>query len=186
MTSGEIALLVSGISLAISAGGFVWNIMQMFIYVKPTLQVTFGIYKVFGTGAPRKELCNLSVTNMGPGPAIVYACIVRERRPGSLRRQLGILNPIEGDPSANPPRSIGPFSGGLPAKLEPGEQKSFYFPFSKDGPLSESVIQFGVNDTYQRNTWCKRKYVRRAKQRFREAFLNDETRARDDKPTDGR
>src|SRR5216683_199073 len=170
MTSGETALLISGISLAISAAGFIWNIMEKFIYVKPGIQVTFGVYTIVATDMPKKRLLSVGVTNMGPGPVILHSCIAKIREPWSLRPQLAMLNPIHGDPSSDEPRSLGPFSGGLPLKLEAGEVKSFYFPFSKDTFLSEQVVRVGVNDTYSRNSWCRRKDVRKAKKKFTEAF----------------
>ena len=113
----------------------------------------------------------LHATNMGPGPAILHSCIVRTRKPWSLKRGLGLLNPIEGNPFAEEPISRGPFSGGLPAKIEAGDTKAFYFPFTKDGILANRDIKrFGVHDTYGRYCWCKRKQMRIVRERHAKSF----------------
>jgi hypothetical protein len=170
MSTGELALLTSGFSLAISIFGFVWSIWQKFIYVRPSVQVAFGIYRIVGGGNTNKRLCNITVTNMGPGPVIVHACLMKLPRKWFRQRQLGHISPIHDDPTSDNPNTIGPFSAGLPAKLEPGEVKAFYFPFAKDAFLAKPMTRVGVDDTYGRLHWCKRGDIRNARLKFAEAF----------------
>jgi hypothetical protein len=159
----------------------------------PTLQVSFGIYNVlaptetgtvsFGiynvlvpteTGTATRSghrLLNLTVTNMGPGPVILFACIGKRKTPWWIRpKKLGLLNPIHGDPIHPKPESIGPFSSGLPAKIDASETKSFYFPYTKDCFLSEQLASVGVNDTYQRNTWCRGRDMHKVNMSYRRDF----------------
>jgi hypothetical protein len=46
MTTHDYALIISLFSIAISIGALLWNVWQKFIFVKPTLQVSFGLYHV--------------------------------------------------------------------------------------------------------------------------------------------
>jgi hypothetical protein len=54
------------------------------------------------------------------------------------------LNPIHDNPLASKPTSLGPFSGGLPAKIDAGEIKAFYFPYTKDCFLKERLRGVGI------------------------------------------
>ncbi len=167
MEAGEWALIVSGFSLATAISGFIWNIWSKFIFVRPDVSVTFNIITVFRGGKFGKTLCSLNVTNMGPGPLIVHMCVVKSRGEHPWKPKLGFINPIHGDPTVPSPQSIGPFSDGLPLKLDVGENKSFYFPFGKACILEEQdLLAIGVNDTFNRNTWCRRRDVKRAQQRY--------------------
>jgi hypothetical protein len=59
------------------------NVIQKLIFVKPSLQVTFGVYDIFeptSDGKAKKSdksLTTLTVTNKGPGSAIISQCVVR-------------------------------------------------------------------------------------------------------------
>ncbi len=77
--------------------------------------------------------------------------------------QIGILNPLEGFP-ASLEHSSGPFSGGLPKKLEIGEQFSVYFPVTKSWFQEDHLIDFGFSDTFDRNHWCPRKYGKKLRE----------------------
>jgi hypothetical protein len=170
MQTADYAFLISLASFAISLLALLWNVWQKYIFVRPQLQVTFGVYRVFDrvpgreTLRPGRQLLNLTATNMGPGPVILYSCIVRSNRsPWWRRGQLGLLNPIHGDPTSATPTSLGPFSGGLPVKIDAAESKTFYFPYDRDCFLATgNVALIGINDTYGRNTWCHRRAVRKA------------------------
>lgn len=132
MTTAEYALVVSIASIFISFGALLWNVWQKFIFVKPTLQVSFGVWRIFQPGIPANEarrLLNLTVTNMGPGPVILSACTGAPEKPWWKRaKSYGLLNPIHGDPADPNPVGNGPFGGGLPAKVDAGEVKSFFSP----------------------------------------------------------
>ena len=170
------ALIISLVSIVTALFSLFWNVWQKFLFIKPSLYVTFQILKIYEPTQEGKiesrdhRLISISVTNMGPGPAMLHACIVRTKKKLWARSQLGLLNPIHGDPTSSNPTSIGPFSSGLPMKIDAGEIKSFYFPYNRDCFLKEGVICAGVNDTYQRNTWCKKSYASKVATRYKKDF----------------
>ena len=170
MSGSEIAILVSGFSLAVALIVLSWNVWEKFIFVKPRLQLTFGIWKVIQNGQIGKSLLSLHVTNMGPGPVIIHSCIALSSTGWFWKKDFGVLNPIHSDPTNDIPTSIGPFSAGLPLKLDAGDVKSFYFPYTENTFLKEHITRVGVSDTYGRNTWCRGKDARKASQKFREDF----------------
>ena len=174
MSSGDWALLIAGVSLAAAFGSLGWNILGKFIFVKPTVQVTFGLNLIIRPGddpVGRKQILTLSATNMGPGSIILNGCICKLRPPGNFQKdKYGNMNPIEGDVEADEPVGIGPFGGGLPAKLEAGEAKSFYFPFTEGTLITNQTTRFGIIDSYGRYSWCKKAAVKRVKEQYVEAF----------------
>jgi len=174
MTPAEYALIVSIASIFISIGTLLWNVWQKFIFVKPSLQVSFGVWRIVQPGIPANEarrLLNLTVTNMGPGPIILNACAAAPKKHWWKRaKSYGLLNPIHGDPAEPNPVGIGPFGGGLPAKMDAGEVKSFYFPYTKDCFLSEHLARVGINDSYHRIFWCRRSDIRKVYQSYERDF----------------
>lgn len=115
---------------------------------------------------------DLTVTNMGPGPVILTSCAAKPIRE-HWRKQpefYGMLNPIHGDPIDPHTTGIGPFGGGLPAKIDAGEMKSFYFPYTKDCFLKDGLARVGINDTYQRIIWCRRSDMKKVYQSYRRDF----------------
>jgi hypothetical protein len=177
MTTADYALIVSIGSAGISLVALLWNVWQKYIFVRPSLQVSFGVFRVFhpaGLGqpvVPGEQLLSMGVTNVGPGPAVIHSCVGRSRRQlWRFRYRLGVLNPIHGNPLSPTPTTIGPFSGGLPAKIDAAEIKSFYFPLSQECFLRERLVQVGVHDTYGRYFWCRRRDYRKAVRDWNEKF----------------
>jgi hypothetical protein len=58
----------------------------------------------------------------------------------------------------------------LPAKIDAGEVHTFYFPYQRDCFLQEGVVRVGINDTYQRNIWCRRGDIRKANRAYQRDF----------------
>jgi hypothetical protein len=177
MTPSDYALFISIAAIVISIVALLWNVWQKFIFVKPALQVSFGVYKILqptsaGSAIPSgQRLLNLTVTNMGPGPVVLTVCIVRPKAHWWARATTyPTLNPIHGDPTDPQPQSIGPFSSGLPARIDAGDVKSFYFPYAQDCCLRDGLARVGINDTYQRNTWCRRLDMHKANRAYRRDF----------------
>jgi hypothetical protein len=176
MTSSDYALIISIASIFISIGALVWNVWQKFIFVKPALQVSLGIYNILqptssGSAIPSgHRLLSLTVTNMGPGSVVLYACIVKQKAHWLARATFGILNPIHGDPTGRQPISLGPFSSGLPTKIDAADTKTFYFPSAKDCFLRDGLHRVGINDTYQRNTWCRGRDMHKVNRTYRRDF----------------
>jgi hypothetical protein len=180
MTTSDYALATSIASIFIAIGALVWNVWQKFLFVKPTLQITFRISRILeskpeeGMYIPTDlRLLNLAVTNMGPGFAILYTCIIKTKSHWWSKARYAMINPIHGDPTDRNPTSLGPFSAGLPAKIDEADFKSFNFPYDKDCWLKEPVVRVGISDTYQRNVWCRRKDIRRAVKAYRRDFVRN-------------
>jgi hypothetical protein len=179
LTTADYALFISGVSALISIMALLWNVWQKYLFVKPSLQVAFGIFSVLerqpgaevATRSDR-ELLSLMVTNLGPGPVILYACVVKLKADLWKRGRYLILNPIHGDPTSSSLKSLGPFSGGLPGKIDAGEMKSFYFPYDKDCCLRRGVYRVAITDTYGRYNWCRRRDVKKADASYRKDFGN--------------
>jgi hypothetical protein len=176
MNMAGYALLVSVASIFISIGALFWNVWQKFIFVRPALQVSFGLYRIVQPGIPagvNHRLLSLTITNMGPGPVVLSSCVAKCKKPWWRRAQhYGLLNPIEGDPAEPNPKGIGPFGGGLPAKVDAGDVKTFYFPYSKEGFLKEGLARVGINDTYHRIFWCHRSDMQKVNQSYRREFID--------------
>jgi hypothetical protein len=162
------AFLISGVSLAVAIAGFIWRIFEKYIYVKPALQIGFAVMTTFP--GPEVHLLALSVTNMGPGAAVIYNCMGYSRRRWWEKKKYGILNPIEGNPAHPDPATSGPFSAGLPLRIDAADTKTFYFPHRADGFLSKKLQRIGVLDTYNRYHWCQRRAMKRVMERFRRDF----------------
>ena len=118
-----------------------------------------------------RRLLHLIVTNMGPGPVVLASCVGKPKKPWWQRAKgYGLLNPIHGDPADPNPVGIGPFGGGLPTKIDAGEVKPFYFPYTKDCFLQEDLIRLGINDTYHRIIWCRRGDMRKVYRSYKRDF----------------
>jgi hypothetical protein len=168
MTGGEIAILISGISLAISIAGFVWSIFKEFIFVKPKLSVSFSVFHVLQQGMPNVSTLGLSVTNMGPGPIIIHSCIVRTWKGWFKRAGWGLIQPLIDAQSRS---TGGVFT--VPATLEPGQSRVFYFLYDAIECFLISfpdVYRVGVHDTYGRTHYTPRKSVRAARMSHTEDF----------------
>lgn len=87
MTTADYALITSILALVVSIFALLWNVRQKFIFVKPTLQAGLGVYNTLKTDAGGRSaspsghrLLVLNVTNMGPGPVVLYGCIAEKHR----------------------------------------------------------------------------------------------------------
>ena len=170
MNQSDYALFISVASIFIAIGALFWNVWQKFIFVRPALQVSFGVW---GIANSDRRLLMLTVTNMGPGPVVLSACIAKERKPWWKRaKSHPMINPIHGDPADPSPVGIGPFGGGLPAKIDAGEVKQFFFPYIKDCFLEAGLTCVGINDTYHRMIWCRRGDMQTVYESYQRDFTN--------------
>jgi hypothetical protein len=157
MQTADWALIISLGSLAISLAGFVWNVWSKFIYPKPRVRVSFSFMIAIGSNEPDFQVLVLAATNMGPTAVTLYAAITRHKK-GLRRHEISVLNPLNNFP-AERNSSIGPFGGGLPKKLEVGEEFSIYLTAAHDGLAKDDYDQVGFRDTFSRFHWCDKKDV---------------------------
>jgi hypothetical protein len=156
MNTADYALLTSLVSILISIGTLLVEHLAKVHFFEAKFAVSFGLYNVLQQASPGiakpsgQRVLNITVTNMGPGSVVLYSCIGKKKERWWTIPQLGLLNPIHGDPLQTQPVSIGPFSAGLPSRIETGDTKSFYFPYTKECFLRDRLSRVGINDTYHR------------------------------------
>jgi hypothetical protein len=164
MTTADWALVISILSATISFVAMAWSIWSKFIYPKPSLVVTFSAMDIFDEGGPGASYFNLSITNHGPIPATVTSSCVRMRRSLFSRPRIGLINPLSNFP-LDSRTTQGPFSGGLPKKLEVGEEFSLKYWYGKNW-MDECPTGIGVRDSFNRVHWCSRADIREAKRHY--------------------
>src|SRR5258708_5339368 len=168
MTTADWALIISICSAAVSAAGFIWNVWSKFIYPKPRVDVSFSFMSSIG-GDPGRQfnVLTLNATNMGPAPVTLYSAMSMKKK--LFRKPLfALLNPLSDFP-ADRATSQGPFSGGLPKRIDVGEQFTSYLIPDHEGLASSGITHVGFNDTFGRNHWCRKAHVARALPEIRAA-----------------
>jgi hypothetical protein len=182
MTVADWALVISLCSALVSLASFVWNVWSKFIYPKPSVVVSFQFVTMM-TPAPHdaaslthseNNALSLSATNMGPGAVTLYNVVATYGFSGWLRqkpKRLGLLNPLPHFPEYPGQFEVtaGPFAGGLPKKLEVGEQFSAYFIPDHDSLAKDDVDRIGFYDTFGRYHWAPKSDLDRARKYIREA-----------------
>jgi hypothetical protein len=164
MTTADWALIISLVSATVALSSFVWNVWSKFIYPKPKVQVSIAKMFLIGEGwEDGPETISISVTNHGPSEVTIRCAVARPAKKWYQRKykKIGMLNPYKGYPYDL--SSHGPFSGGLPKKLAVGEEFSLYFPVERDWFEKEKLVDFGVNDTFNRLHWAPRRQVRKTR-----------------------
>jgi hypothetical protein len=169
MTTADWALIISIGSAVVSFAGFVWNVWSKFIFPKPRVDVSFNFMTVVAKGKEHEHVLSLSATNMGP-VAVTLHCTLTiggkrwwRRKPNAY----ALLNPLHDYPMQKE-HSIGPFGGGLPKKLDVGEQFTSYFISDHEGLASGKYDRIGFADTFGRHHWAPRAAVANARKRIRE------------------
>lgn len=118
-----------------------------------------------------ETLC-MTVSNHGPSEVTIRCAVARKGKNWFVRKpkSIGMLNPYKNYPYDLD--SHGPFSGGLPKKLGVGEEFSLYFPVVREWFEKEKLVDFGVNDTFNRLHWAPRRAVRKT----RDSVMSETTR----------
>lgn len=174
MQTADWALVISLISVTLALASFVWNVWSKFIYPKPKVRTSFSVMRIFQEGEePSDPFLTLSATNYGPGPITLSAAVTRSRGNRLSKSRIGLLNPLHNFPR-DQNMSVGPFSGGLPKKIDVGESFSAYFVFRHEAIRDEPIIDVGFNDTFGRNHWAPRRDVRKVRKAIREKFPKEQ------------
>ena len=169
MTTADYALIISVVSVLIAIASFVWNVWSKFIFPKPKVNASAGIFSMFGESGTSNPHLALSFTNYGPGEVTIHvACMTYKRFPWS-KTEHAMLNPIHNFPF-EPYAGIGPFGGGLPKKLLVGESHALRFPYEAESFLALPFSRIGSTDTFGRYHWVTRKQVQQVRKQFREDF----------------
>lgn len=138
MTTADWALIISLCSFLISLAGFVWNVWSKFIYPKPKVRVAFYASSILQQGQTQHRLLTLSATNFDSGTVTLHMTIGRARKSHFKRLQHLILNPLHDIPMRYD-LTVEPFSGGLPKKLDVGDDFSSHFVLLHEGFRDENI-----------------------------------------------
>jgi hypothetical protein len=182
MTVADWALVISIGSVAISLAGFVWNVWSKFIFPKPRIRVGFSFVQMMAPSSEKEGFLThtensalaLSATNLGPGATTLYNALAIERRKHWWNRKpsrYGLLNPLPHFPEypGQFQNTSGPFGGGLPKKVEIGEQFTVYFVPDHEALASGRVDRIGFTDTFGQLHWAPRRDLIEARKHIREA-----------------
>jgi hypothetical protein len=169
VTTADWALIISILSAATAFAGFVWNAWSKFIYPKPRVRVTFQFMHVIAAGERDNDVLSLSATNLGPTEVTLYLATVGTRKKYMRWRvtKFGLLNPLHNYP-VEQDRSVGPFGGGLPKKLQVGEQFSVHFVANHEPLSKDNYDCIGFSDTFDRYHWAPLKQLRKTREHIRD------------------
>ena len=163
MTTAEVAIVVSVVSVLIAGLSLGWNIYRD-VVLKARVWVRFGVRTIVQKGNPeRPEYVNLSVTNCGPGPVKLSMVQMKDTSWWRflLRKEQHAV--VIHD-------YTNPLSGQLPQKLEVGEGLDLLFPYDADCMLKEGWSHIGINDSFGRVHWAPKKQVKEAIKKWRSDF----------------
>jgi hypothetical protein len=182
MTIADWALVISLCSAGVSLAGFIWNVWSKFIYPKPRVAVSFHFMTMmaisseddFALTRSENNAIALSATNMGPIAVTLYNVVAAIGMRGWWPRRpiaTGILNPLPRFPNYPGEFDIttGPFAGGLPKKVEVGDQFTAYFVPDHESLAKDDIDRVGFSDTFGRIHWASRKDLVKARKNIREA-----------------
>lgn len=164
MTTADWALIISLVSAMMAVASFVWNVWSKFIYPKATVRVAISVVSFIPDDQGIGQFITVRATNYGPGPVTLHTLMTRQRAAG-LRRQwrYGVLNPLHNFP-AEAETSIGPFGGGLPKRIEFGEDFEVYLTIRHEALRDEPIVDIGFHDIFGRHHWAPRKQVSKVRQ----------------------
>jgi hypothetical protein len=164
MTIADWALVISICSAMVSLAGFVWNVWSKFIYPKPRVSVSLQF-----------------MTMMVPSPHDKYSVTGGENEALSAKSRrnwlrlkpaaTAVLNPLPRFPNYPGEFDVttGPFAGGLPKKVEVGDQFAVYFVPDHAGLARDEIDRVGFSDTFGRTHWAPKKHLVEARKHIREA-----------------
>lgn len=166
MTTADWALIISIISAITSIAGFVWNVWSKFIYPKPKVNVTAGIYAAPGATDDDDHWLLVTATNLGPGPVTLRYVIGQTYRNWRLRRMQAIFLPLA-NPGLSRDYTEGPLSGGLPKTLDPAASFTCWLSFPHEGLEQTKLRGIGFSDSFGRLHLCSRADMKRIRSEVR-------------------
>jgi hypothetical protein len=164
MTTADWALVISICSAFVAMLSFIWNVWSKFIYPKPKLVVSFTLKRIMDDKGWHDSFLNLSVTNHGPVACTLTHSFVQVHNGLFRKPRIGLINPLSNFPN-DFETARGPFSGGLPKKIEVGEEFSLQYWYGENW-LDENVLNVGVFDSFNRKHVCFRTNVRQVQKTY--------------------
>ena len=165
MTTEQLALFISLISVLIASTSLGWNIYRD-VVLKAKVDVFFAIVTIFHESLPhRPQYLNLKVTNFGPG--VVNISMICAKESEWWRRLLrktrhAVINADY----------INPMSSKLPAKIDMGDKIELLLPYDGDCFLQSHFTHIGVSDYYGRVHWAPKQQLKKAYKSWQKDFEN--------------
>ena len=165
MTTAQLALLVSFISIPIALASLVWNIYRD-VVLKAKVDVSFAVvFIIHETLQHRQQYLNLKITNFGPGVVNISTICVKEAEVWRLLLRKTRHAVINAD-------YTNPMSARLPAKIEAGDKIELLLPYDSDCFLKSHFTHVGVSDYYGRVHWAPRQQLKKAYEYWHKDFEN--------------
>lgn len=192
-TTADYALIISLCSLLLAVASFVWNVWSRFIFPKPKVKVWLDLQylntenqhsasiRPDGTFAgdfdPRLmalPCISLTTTNFGPGELTVTSAAIKLARKHPRRKEgHGLVIAYNDYPNDLSARGVS--SGGLPRKLQVGDQMSLHYPVEDFWFESNSMAKIGIVDSFGRFHWSTMSNVKRLRKQFEAHKKNGES-----------
>jgi hypothetical protein len=166
MTTADWALVISLLSFVVSFGGFIWNVWSKFIYPKPKVHVTCAFVHIVSDDKI-DDAISLTAVNHGPIQVTLGKAMLFKRGFVTRKKGYGVLFPLHNYPVVKDV-TVGPFGGGLPKKLEVGEQFSVNFAPGHPAIAADEWSYIGFDDTFGRTHWASRRDLRETRKHVRE------------------
>jgi hypothetical protein len=156
-----IAIIVSFLSLGVSAFALGWNIYRD-VYLKARLRLSFRLMTVHHPTFPQPIWRYiLSTTNLGPGKVKLQTLALRNyslwKRITRKVQHAVVIHDFKN-----------PLGGQLPCDVDVGHGMDFSFPPDKCTWLGEDYTQIGIADSFGRMHWCNKEDITEAKKKFHE------------------
>ena len=152
MDSSTTTILVSGLSLSISALALGWNIYRDVI-LKSKVKVSAGVLMTVSQSQKSEKFIGITAVNHGPGTANLQMICAKSKVDGLMglfRSDHGIIKYI--------PQS--PLSSALPGKVEMGDKTLYQLPYTDECFLKHKIKAIGVSDVFGRVHWAPKKDIR--------------------------
>lgn len=163
MDGSIIALSLSIFSIVIATFSLGWNVYRD-VVLKPRVNVTFGVKKVYQEGRPPSpDYIGMTIVNHGPGNIVVNSLVLKETsllKKIFRKEKFAILNHDWNNQ----------YSGKFPVKLEVGDGVDLFVNFDEKCFLAHQFTDLGVNDSFGRTSWAKKSAVTRNRRLWIEKF----------------
>jgi hypothetical protein len=167
MSLALIALLISGLSVAVASLSLGWNIYRD-VLAKPRVKVRMGIRQVVEDGeSVNGYVAWVRGLNLGPGKVTLEIIVVRKRFQkgwGNGYDRFGIVKFV-----------ASAITGGstLPLTLDAGEYADLLLPIDRDTFLGSIYTMLGIRDFYGRVHWAPNKDMRDARKQWKKLIVNE-------------
>jgi hypothetical protein len=162
MSLALIALLISGLSVAVASLSLGWNIYRDVI-AKPRVNIRMGIRQVVEDGeSVDGYVAWVRGVNLGPGKVTLELIVVRKRIPTGWGNGYGRFGIVKFVASA--------VTGGstLPLTLDAGECADLLLPLNRDTFLGSTYSMLGIRDFHGRIHWAPSRDMRAARRQWKD------------------